>query len=462
MKHEFDTINYEWLTATTGDPFCDLGGYVIKELEANFPDKGILDLIEYVTDIYIDKWNAKIWNFFPNSKIDQPKFSVEKKRKETILYFQSLLEELNFKELGYCRITGQFSKLFIAWRHNSILSGSGSLINFHHYFESGLLISKEALIRYYFMPLGCELLQGQIIVIHSNNEFVSEFFARNNCKKNLHAILLGMSSGVLVSNSKSLETLLFRFIDKLLMELNFLKKNIIDNTSITLYHFTNDKRKPNVDIYRIPNSIFRFYCFTQTPKYKVKWNNFICFYYIHKNKKNQYEKIEDKEKKIISSINEDDFYELKNKVYTYLFHGKSILCYIIEWVKNNDFAFDLVIKYQTLVRNMKKETTLKIEEMVNALFDINDQDGMIKMIKRINNLKTSTEFRRFIIGNIISKYIPKNNKPILTVDEYREDLFGENISWQEIRDIFLIAIYQKLHEESIYLDSSIDEEEDIE
>ncbi|SHE83712.1 hypothetical protein SAMN05444274_102531 [Mariniphaga anaerophila] len=32
MKHTHKTIDYEWLTKPTGDPFADAGGYVIQYL----------------------------------------------------------------------------------------------------------------------------------------------------------------------------------------------------------------------------------------------------------------------------------------------------------------------------------------------------------------------------------------------------------------------------------------------
>ena len=39
----------------TGDPFIDVGGYVIQNLGERFPDKSIFELIEYATDYLIIK-----------------------------------------------------------------------------------------------------------------------------------------------------------------------------------------------------------------------------------------------------------------------------------------------------------------------------------------------------------------------------------------------------------------------
>ena len=270
MKQQFNTVNYQWLTAPTGDPFADIGGFAIKELAERFLEKDILELIEYVTNIYVERWEAKINPFFLNSKITQPAFNSKKKIEETMLYFKSLINESDCNVTGYCRITGQQGKLFSAGRDNSKLSGSGTFINFHHAFESGIMASKEVLIRFHFVPLGCVYLQGKIALIHSNDHYLSEFFARKNCNANLSAISKGLSDGVLKSEYKSPGTALFRFIDKALNSketFNYSREaDTNKNSSLTLYHFTNFGASPEVTIYSVPNRLFAFYRYMQGPE----------------------------------------------------------------------------------------------------------------------------------------------------------------------------------------------------
>ena len=45
MIKEITTADYDWLTRPTGDPFADVGGYVIKYLMAKHPEKDVLGLI---------------------------------------------------------------------------------------------------------------------------------------------------------------------------------------------------------------------------------------------------------------------------------------------------------------------------------------------------------------------------------------------------------------------------------
>lgn len=54
------TVSTTFLTNSTGDPFADAGGYVIKTLweQPHLKDKTILYLIEYLAKIYVNRWSV--------------------------------------------------------------------------------------------------------------------------------------------------------------------------------------------------------------------------------------------------------------------------------------------------------------------------------------------------------------------------------------------------------------------
>ena len=56
----------------------------------------------------------------------------------------------------------------------------------------------------------------------------------------------------------------------------------------------------------------------------------------------------------------------------------------------------------------------------------------------------------------------KNPAPLFSLEEYALELFPDGTFWQEIQDLLLIAIYQKMHEQEIWLDGEdlISEEND--
>ncbi|KAA6344351.1 hypothetical protein EZS27_008009 [termite gut metagenome] len=458
-------INYDWLIAPTGDPFADVGGFVIKELEERFPDKDIMGLIEYVTKIYVDRWEAKLNPFFLNSKITQPAFNAKRKVEETMRYFQSLIDETNCEKIGVCRIIGQQTKLFIAGRDNSVLSGSGTFVNFHHTFEGGIMVSKEALIRFHFLPFGCMYLQGKIALIHSYNEFYTEYFARTNCESNLADIGRNISTGIFQSACKSPGTALFRFIDVATMDYNR-KGGTKKEGSLTLYHFSNFGASPEVTVYSVPNQLFRFYHFTQGPGVKADWNSFIARYYVNSEYKNAKYNEEtnyiDFEKKGVT-IPESEYKNWTNIIYNKLLNGQSILSDMLNRSKKYIFSFLIVKTYQINLRNMKKETISKIEEMIEFIFNANDEAGIEKAIKKLNNARSPYLLRRFIIKDIIVKnYNEENQNTIVTVEEYANYLFPDTSLWREVRDVLLIAIYQKLHEKGFKINPDLglnDEEE---
>ena len=462
--------NITQFTTPTGDPFSDVGGYAIKEFSERSPDKNIMDLIAEVTQIYVANWGAKINPFFLNSKITQPAFDAKKKTDETLKYFQSLLNGTAEHITGFCRITGKKTKLFVAGRDNSILSGSGGFVNFHHTFEKGIMLSKEALIRFHFVPIACQFLQGRIALIHSSEPKATEFFARRNVSKNLWNIASGISGadGILKSECRSPGTAMFRFVDEIISDVD--NKIGQSNISLTLYHFTNFGASPEVKIYTIPSILFSFYNFTQRSEYFEQWNSFVSFHYLnsvykgaHLNKETG--KMVWNKKDEITEFGSDEYINWSNVIYNKLLNDQSIITNIRKWNEKEKFNFNIVEIYQINIRNMKQETIKKIKEMTDFIFDANKDNinGIEKAIKKLNGVKSGYLLRRFVIRDIVAKFYEKeqeSEKAIITVEEYADYLFPDSSSWSEMRDVLLIAIYQKLHEKNIKLDVPTDDNYD--
>ena len=269
-KENYPDLNYEILLKPCGDPLVDAGGFVLKKLSEENPKLGVLDLIDYAAEIYVDNWGSRINKFFLNSKITNPNVKEYKKDK-TKNYFLDLLnnkfcleEKLYHPVEGFCRITGIKTKLFPARRDNSCLTGSGEFVNFSHHFEPGLMVSKEVLIKYFFLPLASEQLLGKIAVINSNNVDISRFYAEKCWEK----IKSNLSSGLLKNKAQAIGTAIFRFLDSIFTEFK-------GNAYITLYLFTNFANKQSLDIYTLPLKTFYFYRETRKKEYREKWDSFV-------------------------------------------------------------------------------------------------------------------------------------------------------------------------------------------
>lgn len=449
MKQFYENVDYEWLTRPSGDPFVDAGGYALDEFSKHFPNLDVLELIEKATDIYVDRWDAKINPFFLNSKITQPAFKKDEKKIETKKYFLSLLKDENGIQ-GTCRITGRKTIVFVSGRDNSILSGSRTFVNFHHYFQDGIMLSKEVIIRYFFVPLACEQLKGSISLISSSVPEITKFYSQSVCKKNLTNIALNISDSILKSKSATPETSLFRYADRIIEN----KKVMFDevNGSLLLYHFTNFGASPDLNIYNLPFQTLRFYRFVHKGKYVDSWKSFIACHYHLRNASydddtGNYVTIEKKEK---IEYKKDDYQYWQNSVYDKLLNNKSILADILNYIRKYEFNFDIVKVYQQRIRNMKKETIEKIEQMADFIIDSNDNKGIGRAITKLDAVTSSYLLRRFVLNDIVSKYYEQGNeKAIVTVKDYTDYLFPDTDSWKETRDVLLIAIYERLHDRNI-------------
>lgn len=468
--YKFDKVDNEALLGFTGDPFADAGGYALSAFSEYYPGKDILELIRVAADIYVDRWGGKLNTFFLNSKITQPSFDAKQKKEETMAYFTSLLEETAPFVSGFCRITGRKAKLYPAGRDNTALTGSGKFVNFHHAFQDGIMLSKEAIIRMFFLPLGSELLQGKIAVIHSNKEDVTSYFGSKCCKRNLKAVAANLSEGVLHSQSNAPGTALFRYVDEVLME----KKEIKDqDVCATLYLFSNFGASPELSIYNLSCDVFRFYVATRSARYKDQWDSFVATGYRNseyakyfKDNKCRYD-ARDKilvfeAKKGDTKVEEDVYKYWTNRIYEDLLANKSIIRKLLRYSEKNEINFEIIKVYAIKIRNMKRETIEKIERMADFIINENDEDGMKKAIQKLNRAKNSFLLRRFILNDIIAKNYGKENQVMVTVGDYANYLFPDTESWKEMRDVLLIAIYQKLHEKRVFIEDTLDVQEDDE
>ncbi len=455
MIQNVKTIDYKWLTKPTGDPFADTGGFAIEYLSEKFPQMDILELIDYITKIYVDKWGGKLNAFFLNSKITQPAFQGSRKIKETNRYFEALINETEPFETGYCRIIGRKTKLFFGGRDNSIMTGSGTLINFHHFFQKGISLSKEALIRIHFVPFACQQLQGKISLMQSSNETLSRLFVRMTIERNLHEIGVGLSQGVVKSDYNKPANAIFDFVDSALSRLaEFREGNILP--SLTLYHFTNFGASPEIQLYQLPAKVFLFYRTCLQPRFQEDWQKFVRSHYYdgqHKGatynlQSGKFELVKSKEPEVIDF---DDYKQWSNEIYDCLLNDQYFLKKILKWTEEyNPFNFGIVKNYQLIVKGMKQETIEKIKELASFLVRDENFDKIKKRIQELDNVKTGYDLRYFLRKNVVVPCFDEGNeKPILTLDDYVHYIAPDGTAGSEIRDLILIAIYQELHERKL-------------
>lgn len=444
-------INDSWLFQRTGDPFADTGAWVLEVFQKEHPDDDILKLIERVAKIYVNYWDAKINPFFLNSTITQPAFKGERKIRETLEYFINLLEETGEPKEGYCRILGQQTRLFPAGRNNHILSGSGTFINYHHAFEEGILLSKEVLIRIFFVPLGAIFVGNRVAVINSNRTEIEKLFVRNIVRENLKRIGSGNTEGVLKSLYPNPANAIFEFVKDCISDYDIPEDEEVE---VNLYHFTNFGASPEISLYTFSARLFRFYRKILKSDFKVNWLRFIRSHY--RSKEVVYKENEDlfviESKKEATSVSEEKVKSLFNDIYHKLLNEKDILSSMAAWchrqyLQQRPFKFfHIASLYQTFLKDMKKETLEKIERIADIVVNNEKRNRWLNQLRRV---QSDWKFRNFLIDIIEDNNNRNSREPVITLKEYVEYFQADGVYSRQIRDLMLISIYEKLCDKGI-------------
>ena len=453
-------LNIDWLTRPTGNPFVDTGGYIIELLWKKGYSRDILELIKYVANIYVRDWNAKLNSFFHNSTITQPAFKGDRKIEETLKYYKSLLEDKESYVEGYCQITGRRTKLFGARAENSILAGSYGFTNYHSVFDVGARVSKEVLIRMFFVPLGSVSVGGRMAVVSSNVPEFTKIFVLRNLEANLKSASSG--GGIYKLPYSSVENALFHYADELLME----RKDFDQDVAITLFHFSSYMQSPSLSIYRLPAKVFAFYRYANR-KFPQEWKKFLHAHYYGtgKEKNAKYDPASDKfilqQKKQTIEVDYEEFKTWRNRVLHKLLNDKSLLGDFINWIMaGNSLPWELIQLYSIKVLGMKTTTVNKIKQLAGYFVDLAQKEDRVKRyLNELSQARSAADLRSFLLKLVRANYLSGNSEPLMTVEDYVNYLFADDTGWHEIRDLLLIAIYEELHRRGIRVDIQAVEEE---
>ncbi len=95
---------------------------------------------------------------------------------------------------------------------------------------------------------------------------------------------------------------------------------------------------------------------------------------------------------------------------------------------------------------MNEKTLEYIERIADVV--IQDETGIKKSIRAIKVLEYG-RLRSFVIKLIEKHWKEGNKESLITLRDYVKYLFPTGTAWTEIRDLLLICIYQKMHENNI-------------
>jgi CRISPR-associated protein Cst1 len=451
MKHEDEkTIvipNIEICYEKTGDPFVDAGGIALRYIAEKFPEKNTMQLIEWATQIYVERWESKLNAVFLNSPITQASKKAKQKIMSTLTFFIEMTT--NKKNVGFCRFCGQKAHLTQAGRDKSCLVGSGAFVNFHHGHEEGLMICPSCVTKYFFLPFAL-IQMGNLALLHTVTNFGEEYWKKKTVVQNLDKLSRNSSDSILNSDLKKPKNAIFFLAAELINEF----QNELLNENLTLYYFTNYAASVDCSVYSIPNPVFIFLSKT-LKSVSTQWNQFVySHYYFPRAKSDEVNSGQKRENQAI----EDQYFNKNNSVYNALLEGKSILgmmkkYYRNQTTKNSGFDSRMAVYYAKEVLQMTNEQIAMIRKIGLKVFDLMESgDNFKKYMVKLEGTTKAHQFRSALLTIVKRNYLEGNEEPIVTLEEWVNYLFPDGSYWGEVRDLLLIFLYEKMHESNIRID----------
>ena len=443
----------------TGDSFVDVGGLVMDGIQQRFPEKSMSDIFDFVIDVYIEKWHQKLHSIFhTNSKILNPS-TKGKHRANTRNYLNTLLTNSWLEDCleGYCKTCGKHGILYSNSREFLPISGSGAFVNFHHSHEQGSFLCNECSLKLFFVPLGVILFGGNAGLLQVQTETVRNFWEKKIILENLDKISKNTSESILKSNYKNPKNALFNFASDIIEEISD------ENYSefLQLLCFTNFGASPLCDIYFLPNPVFVFLnkviC-----HYASNWYYFVNRHFYIKgvkwdNKQRAWIKETKKEQTVLTR---SDYLNNKNLIYEKLLSNKSILRELLKIFRGHytqnleKFPLEITIHYAKEVLNMDKKQIELIGRITDVIFELSRKENNFKKyLVMLEGAGKAYQLRSALLKIVKANFRNGAKEPLIRLEEYVNYLFPDGQYWGEVRDLLLIHLYEKFHDEGVNRDT---------
>ena len=420
----------------TGNPFIDSGIYALStKLEKDISEISLDDLInesEKISKLYtIESWKNNMYTIFPNSVLVNPATTNSPDLKEKYLHnLNQLINSIEpIQEGGSCIGCGRRDVKEVFGKDTIPLTGSKSLINYFSFAKSGADYCSLCALLIQFAPLTLYRCGGKMILLHSDSKKVMKFWA----KRAIDNIDVQFSSGEFTGcYNKGITrptNAIFNIISQVIKSGRRWRN---ENPSFNFYYFTNFNQGPELDIFTLPTTVFKF--LTEIPRDDwANWSFIVkkAYRYV------KWDKVE----------SDDDYKNNPNTVFNNLLEGKSILkSFYTSKFKKTYCTWKLVKSYMKEVGNMDEKRIEVIKDVGDRLSNyIKDNDS----IKTLNSLEQASNYNNFrnILRKILKTKINNGDTELLfTFDEYVISLFPEgNMTWRETQDLLLFRIYENLH-----------------
>lgn len=435
----------------TGNPFIDSGIYALStRLDKEISEITFDDLIKEskeISKLYTNlSWKKNMHTIFPNSILVNPASTNAPDLKDR--YFdnlEKLIESIEpISDGGSCMGCGRRNVKEVFGKDAIPLTGSKSLTNYFSFANSGADYCSLCALLIQFSPLTLYRCGGKMILLHSDSKKVMKFWAKKAIENIDLQISSGEYSGCYNQGITRPTNAIFNIIAQVISSGRRWRG---ENPSFNFYYFTNFNQGPELDIFTLPTSVFKF--LTEIPP--DDWSNW-SFIVKKAYRFVKWDKVEGEEYK-----------NNPNTVFNNLLEGKSILKSFYTYkFKKTYCTWKLVESYMKEVWNMDEKRIEVIKDVGDRLSCyIKNNDSL----KTLNSLEQASNYNNFrnILRKILKNKINRGDEDILfTFDEYVNSLFPEgNMTWRETQDLLLFRIYENLHQwliENEYVDEITDDE----
>lgn len=431
--------NKNYFVNLTGNPFVDSGMWALSRLaEKNSPENlTIPDLKKAKREImslyFKEGWKKTLYSVFTtNCKILNPSPHVDNE-KEYRIYLEDLIDKISkskIKKEGSCIGCGRRDFEDRITNTNIPLTGSGSHLNYFSYLAQGADYCPACTFSIQFSPLVMYSAYN-ILLLHSQSEKIMKYASKKPLRSIREQKLTNNYTGCYDTNIKNPINSLFSIIVDIL---NYREENWYDEKpAIQFYHFTNYGQSPGLEIFHIPDQVFKFLALVKKHQDWDKWFEVVRHGYINVNMDNV--EIENKYKNKI------------NLVYKNLLGGKSIVGYFLDLKNERIYGTWKVLElYLSEVRNMEKERIETIKEVGDKIAQYIKDSNDLKRLNKIERVDTYRGFRnqlRILIKNRINSDYEDN---LFSFDEYIKYLVPDYKLWRETQDLLLFRIYEQTYD----------------
>ena len=455
-KHTSGEIStLEW----TGHPFVDAGLVAIllivnKNKPEELTKEDVEKAIDFAAELYATKeWSSKYLHamIFPNSGILMANPSMAKKRtpKAIAENLRNLFDETRrtSKDNATCIICGKRPAYTKKEVYLSVfpLLGTGGVLNYFHSANlCGADICVHCIFLTQFMPLVSYRL-SRVLVIHAYPYELMLELSREALEDVKRHKLASEARGF-----KRPENFLFHLIGEITRRIE--RDEHWENASVTLYYFTCNNQRQELEVIHVPTSALRFVAYANLVDY-VGWKRIVSMGWRRQPREEQFEEFERR---------------YSNEVYTKLLNNESILPYFYD-SKNRkaNTSWRLLAFYCSEVLGLDKEALDFIKSVGDKIVETLKKLPDNKLRRRVRELEGAErlyQFEAFFVRLEKDRQELGIEKPLMTFDEFARILtaYGEdiNVSWKTVKNLLLFRIYEKLHDRLMKMENP--EEEEVE